>query len=335
MVLDYSKWDALELSDDSDVEVHPNVDKRSFIRAKQNQIHQQRLERKHQIQTLKYEKMLNEGLLVRIDRLLASLHKFVQTGSGGSADKAVWGELVETASMEDDVPPPRPAGVYEHVKDKPMFSNMLAALLDQVKQAVDKSEPADRTEAYTKEIESHKKKVTDLQGQLLVKLAELEKEEGKKITSESIHTGFDRSSVAKSQAQNSVAVTKNSIASSTPELLNPTRPSLTSESASGYSADVEDATPGDPKDTDEEASASPAAKKFAQIKIGDYRSSLQFISQSPNMLSEKETDGLLVEAFNAQTDFTENKTKGKDVYARQCVHQALLLQYCRQLGRDG
>ncbi|KAK4954068.1 hsp90 co-chaperone Cdc37 [Elasticomyces elasticus] len=320
MVLDYSKWDALELSDDSDVEVHPNVDKRSFIRAKQNQIHQQRLERKHQIQTLK---------------LLASLHKFVQTGSGGSADKAVWGELVETASMEDDVPPPRPAGVYEHVKDKPMFSNMLAALLDQVKQAVDKSEPADRTEAYTKEIESHKKKVTDLQGQLLVKLAELEKEEGKKITSESIHTGFDRSSVAKSQAQNSVAVTKNSIASSTPELLNPTRPSLTSESASGYSADVEDATPGDPKDTDEEASASPAAKKFAQIKIGDYRSSLQFISQSPNMLSEKETDGLLVEAFNAQTDFTENKTKGKDVYARQCVHQALLLQYCRQLGRDG
>lgn len=28
-----------ELSDDSDIEVHPNADKRSFIRAKQNQIH--------------------------------------------------------------------------------------------------------------------------------------------------------------------------------------------------------------------------------------------------------------------------------------------------------
>jgi Cdc37 N terminal kinase binding len=28
----------LELSDDSDIEVHPNVDKRSFVREKQNQI---------------------------------------------------------------------------------------------------------------------------------------------------------------------------------------------------------------------------------------------------------------------------------------------------------
>jgi len=35
-----------------------------------------------------------------------------------------------------------------------------------------------------------------------------------------------------------------------------------------------------------------------------------------------------VEAFDAQM---ENKPK----YAKQCVHQALLIQYCRQLGRDG
>ncbi|KAJ3526462.1 hypothetical protein NM208_g11179 [Fusarium decemcellulare] len=52
MPVDYSKWDALELSDDSDIEVHPNVDKRSFIRAKQNQIHQERQQRKLQIETL-------------------------------------------------------------------------------------------------------------------------------------------------------------------------------------------------------------------------------------------------------------------------------------------
>ncbi|KAG9966757.1 Hsp90 co-chaperone Cdc37, partial [Aureobasidium melanogenum] len=74
--------------------------------------------------------------------------------------------------------------------------------------------------------------------------------------------------------------------------------------------------------------ASPLAKRFAKIKYGDYRSSLEFISNNPSVLGEKETDGLLVEAFNAQSD-------GKDDYARQCVHQALLLQYCRQLGRDG
>src|ERR1700758_1024213 len=73
MPVDYSKWDAIELSDDSDIEVHPNVDKKSFIRAKQAQIHQERARRRHQIATLKYERIINDGLLERIDRLLTAL----------------------------------------------------------------------------------------------------------------------------------------------------------------------------------------------------------------------------------------------------------------------
>ncbi|KAA8564057.1 hypothetical protein EYC84_012047 [Monilinia fructicola] len=76
MPINYSKWDALELSDDSDVEVHPNVDKRSFIRAKQNQIHQQRFERKNKIDTYKYERIVNDGLLKRINALLAALQSY-------------------------------------------------------------------------------------------------------------------------------------------------------------------------------------------------------------------------------------------------------------------
>ena len=55
---------------------------------------------------------------------------------------------------------------------------------------------------------------------------------------------------------------------------------------------------------------------------------MQYISEHPTVLAEKETDGLLVEAFNKQME-------GKEQKAKQCVHQALLLQYCRQLGRDG
>lgn len=47
--------------------------------------------------------------------------------------------------------------------------------------------------------------------------------------------------------------------------------------------------------------------------------------KNPEVLAEKETDGLLVEAFNAELD-------GRPKHARQCVHQGLLLQYCRQLG---
>lgn len=96
MVLDYSKWDNLELSDDSDVEVHPNVDKRSFIRAKQAQIHQQRMQRRHDIQTLKYERIVNDGLLSRIEKLLTSFKK--QSGSSSNPEEAIFSTLMELAS---------------------------------------------------------------------------------------------------------------------------------------------------------------------------------------------------------------------------------------------
>lgn len=38
--VDYSKWDNIELSDDEDIECHPNIDKKSFVRMRQRQIHQ-------------------------------------------------------------------------------------------------------------------------------------------------------------------------------------------------------------------------------------------------------------------------------------------------------
>ena len=47
-----------------------------------------------------------------------------------------------------------------------------------------------RYNAYVKEVGGHRTKVNNLQKDLKVELAKLEKEEGSKITSESIHTGF-------------------------------------------------------------------------------------------------------------------------------------------------
>ncbi|KAJ3499022.1 hypothetical protein NLG97_g670 [Lecanicillium saksenae] len=44
--------DRVELSDDSDIEVHPNVDKKSFIRAKQAQIHAERAQHQAQFEIL-------------------------------------------------------------------------------------------------------------------------------------------------------------------------------------------------------------------------------------------------------------------------------------------
>lgn len=324
------------MSDDSDIEVHPNVDKRSFIRAKQSQIHQQRQQRKHEIETLKYERIINDGLLARIDSLLSQLRTHTERAEQdeGSMENLVFQALMDSAGTpEDDKPPTPPPGVHAG-QEQPSYSRMMAVLIDQCKKAVDESNAANRYTAIITEVDGHKTKVANLQKELFKRLAELEKEETSKITSESIHTGFDSSSVAKSTPLASSS--KASKSSSGPELLNSPRPDLSTANtgqSSGADADIEDASiitrnPANLDSDDEDPEASPLAKRFAKIRFGDYRSSLQYISENQSVLAERETDGLLVEAFNAQTD-------GKDDYARQCVHQALLLQYCRQLGKDG
>jgi cell division cycle protein 37 len=320
MVLDYSKWDALELSDDSDIEVHPNVDKRSFIRAKQNQIHQQRLERRHEIETLKYERIINDGLLERIDKLLGALRQ--HEDSSRNPEELVFQSLIESAGdPAKDQPPAPPAGVHANVKEQPKYSQMMSSLVDQVKKEISDSNKGVTFQAYIAGVQGHKDKVLGLQQELLQKLAELEQEEASKITSDSIHTGFDSSHVAKADpAEKAKADSEHKV-----ELLNPSVSAGKAEysaQSSGAEADLED------DDDEADVQVSALAKKFATISMTDYKSCLQFISANPEIVAEQETDGLLVEAFNSQMN-------GKAEYARQCVHHGLLLQYCRSLGRDG
>jgi cell division cycle protein 37 len=323
------------LSDDSDIEVHPNVDKRSFIRAKQNQIHQQRYERKHQIETLKYERIINDGFLRRIDGLLTSLQSHKAEAEKRNPDELMFQSIMESVGDPDeDQPPPRPEGVHTGEKELPSFSKMMATLVDQVKAEVDKTNPENRFDAYVAEVKVHRNKVDSLQKQLLTKLNELEREEGRKITSESIHTGFDSSYVNKSDKKPATASGSSSTTAVKPEsdkvqaveLLNPgaVKNSGDKEQSSGADADVDEPVGGD----DDEVQPTELGKKFAQIKPGDYRAMLQFISENPTVVAERETDGLLVLAFSSQLE-------GNGDFARQCVHQALLLQYCRSLGRDG
>ncbi|KAB8239473.1 Hsp90 co-chaperone CDC37 [Aspergillus alliaceus] len=316
MVLDYSKWDALELSDDSDIEVHPNVDKRSFIRAKQSQIHQQRLQRRHEIETLKYERIINDGLLSRIDQLLKSLQQ--HEGSSKNPEELVFQFLMESASNpSEDQPPAPPAGIHTQEKEQPKYSQMMSSLVDQVKKEMGDLSPENLLKEYIKGVQEHQDKVQGLQKELFTRLAELEKEESRKITSDQLHTGFDTSFVTKSDDKGKGAETKKA---ESVELLNPTAAS----GSSSQKAPADDDEEEDP----ENIKASDLAKRFAKINRNDYRALLQFITEHQAIVAEKETDGLLVEAFNSQME-------GKEEYARQCVHHGLLLQYCRSLGRDG
>lgn len=315
--------DNLELSDDSDIEVHPNVDKRSFIRARQNQIHAERQQRRLEIETLKYESQINDGLMKRISDLLAALKANAAEAESDLASIAFRAVMESAGNPEDDKPPKRPEGVHAHMTEQPTYTKMMATLLDQVKEALDEKKPENRYKAMLDEVEDHLKKVQDLQKQLFARLAELEKLETTKITSESIHTGFDSSFVSKSTPSTSGDNKKKEGDSSKVELLNPNfSAAKPEESTSGGDAEAVK------YDEDEEIEASADGKKFANIKAADYRESHAFIASHPNILTEKETDGLLVMAFDAQLE-------NKDHLTRNYIHQALLLQYCRSLGKDG
>jgi cell division cycle protein 37 len=175
--------------------VHPNVDKRSFIRAKQAQIHQDRARRRHQIETLKYERIINDGLLARIGRLLVALRSH-RADTSSHADELVLRSLIESSGdPAEDQPPPAPEGVHTDSEDQPAYSKMMAVLVDQVKHDVDESKAENRLEGFIKGVESHQAKVEGLQKQLLVTLEQLEKEDKRHITSDDIHTGFDVSHV--------------------------------------------------------------------------------------------------------------------------------------------
>ncbi|CAK7263715.1 hsp90 co-chaperone Cdc37 [Sporothrix epigloea] len=330
MPVDYSKWDNLELSDDSDIEVHPNVDKRSFIRAKQSQIHQERQHRRHQIETLKYEKQVNDGLSRRIESLLNSLrgHRAeVESGTTSAGEVAFRAVMADAAGRkpEDDRPPKPPADVHVNVdQTDTTYTQMMAALLDQVNKALDERKPkadegAARYDAMIAEIQEHQNKVSDLQGQLLVKLDELEKLEARKITSDGIHTGFDSSHVNKTAP--AAGTNSSGGASEGPELLNP---GYTGAGASSTSKLNDTHT----ADSDDPSEPTPLARKFAVIAPNNHYDSRAFIAANPQILSERHEESILMLAFDAEME-------GEQDTARRCVHQAKLLEYCRSLGRDG
>lgn len=227
-----------------------------------------------------------------------------------------------------DTPPPRPEGVHSGEAEVPSYSKMMATLVDQVKKEVD-TQSGNRFDAYVAQVIEHQEKVNTLQAQLTTRLAELEKIEGSKITSESYSTGFDRSAVSKAAPTPVSTTTAPKQQVKAVEVLNPhVMNSNTTTDSSGADADV-DEPPAVAEDEDEDdVEPSDLGKAFAALPNKDYRAYLNFISQHPSVLAERETDGLLVLGFNAQM-------KGKEEFALQCVHQALLLQYCRSLGKDG
>ncbi|KAK7203750.1 Cdc37 N terminal kinase binding-domain-containing protein [Myxozyma melibiosi] len=326
MVVDYSKWDKLELSDDSDIEVHPNVDKKSFIRWKQQDIHEKRTQRRHEIESLKAENAMNSSLLDRLNRLIASL-KSVADSDRAAVDASLKEAVKETGGAEKA---PESGPSYGA-----MMESLVGQVLQEVKTAVEK-EGKPFVETLRTTFEKHQKKLSELQDACVKKLTSLQNEEAKHITSEDLKIGFDSTKVSKKKE--SIPATTTKTTEKKIEVLNPTSSSAKGkeklvapdpgDEADDESEPVSKSSKNDADDEDEDYKISPLAEKFAAIKLGDYQKCLSFIGEHPSIVSEDEADGILYEAFGKEM-------KNEHAAAKRYVHNALLLQYCARLGRDG
>ncbi|KAI1314674.1 hsp90 co-chaperone Cdc37 [Mortierella claussenii] len=240
--INYSKWDNLEISDDSDIECHPNVDKRSMIRWRQEQIHREREARRTKITTLRHEA---ETIKKQLDRIEKS---------------------TQQAELE-------------------------TKYRDTMKQ-----------------------------------LQKLEVVESKKLTSDKLVTGFDKTAVSKPiHAPKEATKAPKKVVQKTKviETLNPGSTGGVPAKASGSK---ESAQTADSDDSDDEVEVTEIALEFSRIKGFD--ASLAYISKHPYLSTQAYSDEIMAQAFKAQMD-------GDEAYANNCVHQALVLQYCAQLGKDG
>ncbi|KAI9629935.1 hypothetical protein KEM48_012342 [Puccinia striiformis f. sp. tritici PST-130] len=259
---------------------------------------------------------MNEALLEKMQELMTSIKK----------EGAKY--LQRTASKLSAEGHAKPPSSEDQPSIEQMIFNLITQILTKMK---DVPNDVDQDAAAEKELNFHISRLADRQKARKVELEHEEIEATKHITSEDIHDGFDVSHVDKkpsaaidepinapSQSKSTKKVKKTNI-----EVLNP----KASGAVSGEADNEEESDDDDDDDDDDEElpRLSESAQKFAKIKSSDYSSSLSAIQADPSLyLNESTTDALLVEAF-------ESEMKGKKTYAKNCVHQGLLLQYCRKL----
>jgi cell division cycle protein 37 len=72
----------------------------------------------------------------------------------------------------------------------------------------------------------------------------------------------------------------------------------------------------------------PSLETFAHIPLWDFEKSWLFIQNHRDVVVPGASDALLIAGFRAERGGNKN-------FAKQCVHQSLILQYCEKLGKDG
>ncbi|KAK5780856.1 Hsp90 co-chaperone CDC37 PWA37_003514 [Arxiozyma heterogenica] len=321
MPIDYSKWDKIELSDDSDIEVHPNVDKRSFIRWKQQSIHQKREERNRDIKNLETQLKMYHQLNKRVDKLIQLLPvdqfndldritKFLNSNFDKS-EKCV-GENVDP--------------------DIGTYNEMVEDLFDQLKHDIKKDglDPND-SELIKKYFLKHREKIDKVTEEVLQKLTQLYKEKNEHISSEDIHIGFDSSFINKSSVEEDAKTLQNTLKnlemnkSNKNDISNnndtaKTNPILDNDIVKLYKQFIDYGT-----SEDNIGKLHPLTEEFGlKISTDECEKSESFLLKHMEILSEQQKDALMMKAFEYELS---NDTK----MTYQIVHQAEIMSYIIEL----
>ncbi|KAJ2353832.1 hsp90 co-chaperone Cdc37 [Coemansia sp. RSA 2618] len=326
MPIDYSKWDNLELSDDSDVEIHPNIERGTFLRLRQQKIREDRENRRIKKERAEALIAMNKDLVERIGQLRDQV---------AAADEQAMEDI--SRQWEQDVEQSRAfkekrdAAIKEgaepaHPSEEEMLAALKARISDDLLKVSTKTDTLEaKRKEYTAQLGVHINKLQKSQKDAERELDEVNREIATHIAPDSIaQTGFDRSFVSKGDGPTSAKAASGDSAGkgkqtvTTDEVLNPG-----SVGKFDSPAAVDDDIDADAIDDDGDLRIDDDAKKFASIT--SMSDSMDYILKHLSVVSEKKSDQIMGHAFTHQL-------AGRTALAKQYVHQGLILTYILQLG---
>ncbi|ODV87369.1 hypothetical protein CANARDRAFT_26768 [[Candida] arabinofermentans NRRL YB-2248] len=309
MAIDYSKWDKIELSDDSDVEVHPNVDKKSFIKWKQRDIHEKRIQRNNDIKGLKVQKEMYTQLNKRVDAMLKEL------GTSG----ALVDEKERNTWLASNFDPKEKCEIEQNGGDNPPYNEMVEDLFTQITDDMVKDgEDPSNLASLSSRIMTHRAKIASVLLQIDPKLEELEREKSKLISSEDIKDGWNSSFINKNTGSTASSAPSGTTGAKSTDKVQV----VETINSPGASKSLQ--KPSIPIEQLDELELLPETKVFSEIPADSLLQSARFLESHLYIVCEHQKDALMMSSFESQLSDDKKKTK-------QIIHQALILQYLNDL----
>ncbi|KAF8270812.1 Cdc37 N terminal kinase binding-domain-containing protein [Lactarius quietus] len=301
MPLNYAKWEIIELSDDSDIECHPNVHKKSLIRFHQRTTREKRKERNHRIEQLSAEVACNEVLLAR---LRAFQHKLAQSDSSCFSS--------EVYRLRTN---PSPEAPLTNVAEPVPYDEMILSLLQTIAEEAQEQAYSDKGTQLEERLEFHVNRLESITEERKKERDALLKEKSEHITMDDLHEGLE-SKYVPPKPPSSPAIVKVKQKDTSKAALAPSTSTSTlmAQSPDNEYADIPYMTP--------------SLEEFAKLPLGGVEKLWPFIQNHPEVVVPSAPDALLVAAYWAQMD-------GKSKHAKQCVHRSQVLEYIEKLGKDG